>query len=95
MGFGGKIDDKIRFFCLQEFIHQFAIADITVSEEIVGISAELFQIFGVAGVGYDIQIDNPVVAEIVKEKANKIAADKAQAAGDEYSFHIGYLSLFF
>ena len=84
--FRGEVDDGTRAVRGQQLVDQRAVTDVTLHEDMTGVTDERRQRLAVAGIGQLVEIDDGLV--VLREPVEyEIGADEAGAAGDED--HVG------
>ncbi len=81
----GEIDHRVDGVLRQEPRHQHLVPDVALDENIARIPGDVRQIGGVARVGEQVEIDQPVQRRALLPQAlpDEIASDETTAAGDE------------
>src|SRR5262245_41386995 len=86
MTLGGKIDDRPHARA-DHLADQLAVGDVAANEAITRMLGDVLEVPKVAGVGEQVEVDDPDVRFPVEQVADEVAADEAAAARDQYSVH--------
>ena len=87
MAFGGEVEHGTRPVLGQQALHQSAVADAAVHKLVPRIALQAGEVFKVAGVGEQVEVDDRLVA-LGQPVEHEVAADESGTAGDEDG-HVG------
>jgi hypothetical protein len=85
MGLGSKVDDKIN--SLNGTLDYLVVSDVSLDEFIVGIALNIFEVFQIACVSEDIEVDDGVFRMVFDPIMDEVRTDKTSSASNE-KFHI-------
>ena len=88
MAFSGKVNDRIDAVLAKQTIHQRAIANIALHQDMAFFAVHPFQVVWVACIGEQIKIDNVDFFGSAKEVAHEIGTDESGTASDENVFRL-------
>jgi len=89
VAFGGEVEHGARPALGQQALHQGSVADAAVHELVPRIGLQAGEVFEVAGVGEQVEVDDRLVA-LGQPVEHEVAADESGTAGDKDG-HVGGL----
>ena len=87
MAFGRKVHDDIGLLLLKNAVNGLAVADVGLAEAEAVLVEDGCQSRKIARIGQLIDADDAVLGVVIHQVKNKVAADKAGAAGDDDGLH--------
>ena len=83
MAFGGEMHDGARLVLAQQRVNQWSVVDIAVHEYVIRVGVDRRQVVRIAGISQAVEVDDRGLFP-GKPVQDKVGADKACSAGDEY-----------
>ena len=94
MAFCREVDDSVDVVLGKDLRHSFIVADVSLHEHIVRAVLNIFEVFKVARISEDVEVDDPVLGISVHKQSDEIASDEARASCyEDISFELFHICI--